>query len=490
MRNSATVVRRRAPAQVWASLVLCALAALCTGCTSVGGGGDAPDLSQLVTFLEGNQGSASQTAAQRTAARSSQPSSELLTDDDLYQVYGRVLQNYVDPVDPAVLVQGAVRGFDAGAAAEGILPVASDLVAVASAGQSRDPDAVWAPFAAAYKKFMTKVADRQDVGQVGQATVRGMLQALNDPYSLYLDSRAVQQTQGSGFAGIGIVLARLDPANPPVVREVSVNGPAARGGLRVGDAILAVNGRPTAGDPVSEIGFDIRGIPDTDVVLTVQSRGAAGSRDVTLTRAPVERPSVESRRQNDYEYLRVMTLDSDVAQTVREALVESNRRGDKGWIIDLRGNGGNDLQAVGEIGSMFLGDGMIALDVNRSGQVGVLRGSGTALSPRPPVVVLTDRDTASGAELLTAALHEANLATVIGEKSAGIVGRGVLIPLPDGSQVRLAAEKLITPAGAPINKVGVSPDEQVSSTVDDWIAGRDPQLERAIGRLNELNNRG
>jgi carboxyl-terminal processing protease len=162
------------------------------------------------------------------------------------------------------------------------------------------------------------------------------------------------------------------------------------------------------------------------------------------------------------------------------ALDRARANGIRGLVLDLRGNTGGELRSVANVGGSFFPGKPIGLSVDRTGAQTPLQAEGRKRVSDDPLVVLIDRDTGSGAEILAAALREHGMATIVGTNSAGSVGIAQVHDLPDGSAVQITERRLLTPLGARLDKVGVKPDIQVVTAVADLESGKDPPLERAI----------
>src|SRR5581483_1679009 len=219
----------RMPATALVAFVCCLLMGACTSVSGGGGGG-----SGLESLLARSQsGNSSRNSAPRSTASGAQRSTAGNTQATpvslatLTSVYDLILQHYVDPVDPSVLIQGAISGMEASAASEGLLPMDADVMLLHPTSQSKDETAAWQPFSEAYSTFTRKFSRYHAIGVVTQAALRGMLDALNDPHTSFIDSKTAQQLQSPNFSGVGVVLWSQSSHGPPIVREVLPNSPAA-----------------------------------------------------------------------------------------------------------------------------------------------------------------------------------------------------------------------------------------------------------------------
>jgi carboxyl-terminal processing protease len=462
-------------------------AVLLSGCAQAGG---APDLTSLLPPRQSSGSGGRPPPDDRSAFRSipirTDSTVDILTPANLYDLYSQILQTYVDPVDSGTLIEGALNGIETGAADQGISPLDIDMMELMSVRVSRDPDLDWAQFAVRYEAYLDKVVNRVGPWPVGQAAARGMLDALGDPNSTYTDRKTVEAQQ-RGDAGIGVTLAIGAQRGPPIVREVISGSPADGAGLRLGDTILAVDGNSTSGMSLNESTQAIRGGNGTGVRLAIRSPGQSGSRDVSITRASLNAAPVVAEVRDGVEYIKVRRFQDGVARSVEDALVDSAQSGAQGWIIDLRSTSSGSIQEVIDLAALFVGTRVIGAVVDRSQRPAPIRAQGTPLDPRLPTVILIDADTGSGAEILAAALKEYQAATLVGAHTSGRVGLSQIVPLPDGSAAQITSQRILTPSGGKLEGIGIEPDYEVDSSVDDWVQGRDPQLSRAMALLRGVN---
>src|SRR6266545_720260 len=213
-----------------------------TGCA---GGMSAPDLTSLLPSSAGSSGGGRAPQDDRSVFRNvpvrTDATVDILTPANLFELYSEILSTYVDPVDSGTLIDGALKGIQDASIDQGVSPLDVDMLELMSVRSSRDPDRDWAQFAVRYEAYLAKVANRVAPWPVGQAAAKGMLDALGDPNSTYMDSRAVEGQQ-RGEAGIGVTLAIGAQRGPPIMRDVVSGSPAEAAGVRAGDIVLGVEG--------------------------------------------------------------------------------------------------------------------------------------------------------------------------------------------------------------------------------------------------------
>ncbi|MCL6547788.1 MAG: S41 family peptidase [Alicyclobacillus sp.] len=308
--------------------------------------------------------------------------------------------------------------------------------------------------------------------------VAGMVQSLGDPFSEYMTPAAARQFHNllsGSFAGIG-VLVKKGPDGAVIV-SVNPGSPAEKGGLRAGDVIVRVNGRSLAGMSLDEVSHLITGPTGTPVELTVRRPGNRGRLfRFRIVRAKVEAPTVWFHMlPQRIGYVDISIVGSQTGSEFTRALRSLQKSGASRLILDLRGNPGGYLdQAVKVAGDLIPKGEVILYTQDRAGPKVPVRspGPGSTL----PVVVLVDRNTASAAEVLAAALKDDRGAQIVGTRTYGKGTVQVTQTYPDGSALKYTVSRWLTPAGQWVNKVGLKPTLSVSAAADDT---RDPQLEAA-----------
>jgi carboxyl-terminal processing protease len=312
---------------------------------------------------------------------------------------------------------------------------------------------------------------------LASASIAGAVASLGDRFSHYLTPHEYRAfNQPPSFTGIGVA---VDPDRRGLlIARVFDSSPAARASLQPGDVIVAVNGRSLAGlSPATAAGL-IKGPPGTDVRLAVRERRAAKTRMRTLrlTRALVSEPVVASTvRKVDGVRLGVVALSmfspgahGEVDQAVKDLL----RQRVRGIVLDMRANGGGLVEEARLIASAFIPKGAIVSTRGRSQPSQLLAAAGHAIAPSVPVVVLVDRNTASAAEIVAAALQDHHRATIVGTHT---FGKGVFQeeePLSNGGALDITVGEYFTPAGRNLGGgglrqgAGVVPEVPVRDGVD------------------------
>ncbi len=346
----------------------------------------------------------------------------------------------------------------------------------------------WEAWAFIEQQFYGEVPTKQN--RVYGA-IRGMVNAYGDENTAFIEpSRAAifrEDVTGS-FEGIGAAV-RMDELGRLLIAEPFAGRPAAEAGVLRGDVVLAVDGVSLQGLSLYEAIGLIRGPAGTTVVLTIFRDGVDEPFDVSVVRARIEIEVVESDRlEGDIGYIRLSEFSRGATGKTAEAIQELRAQGTlKGLILDLRDNPGGLLDESIFVSSQFIDEGVITIERLKGNdeQVFEAQSGGTALDL--PLVVLVNRGSASASEIVAGAIQENDRGTVLGEQT---FGKGtVQIPhtLSDGSELRVTIAEWLTPSGKQISGEGIVPDVYVERTQEDFVEGRDPQLERAIEYLLETN---
>jgi carboxyl-terminal processing protease len=292
------------------------------------------------------------------------------------------------------------------------------------------------------------------------ASIAGAVASLGDRFSHYLSPREFREfSQPPSFTGIGVSVS--PEPNGLQIARVFDSSPAARAGLRAGDRIVAVNGRKLAGvSPDAAIAM-IKGPPGTDVRLGVEQRRAGHrlTRTLTLTRTTISEPVVASETKSvgsrKLGVVALATFSPGAHGELREGVEHELHAGARGIVLDLRANGGGLVEEARLIASVFIPKGTIVSTRGRKVPSETLVAAGDAISPSIPVVVLVDANTASAAEIVTAALQDHHRATVVGTHT---FGKGVFQeeePLSNGGALDITVGEYFTPSGRNLGGGGV-----------------------------------
>ena len=348
-----------------------------------------------------------------------------------------------------------------------------------------------------YKILQSKYVDPDLVDRetLYQAAVNGLLKTFPDSGTFYVDPNTVKTSVGpSGkFDGIGATVASQ---NGQIVIVAPIeNTPAEKAGIKAGDAILEVDGESTQGWTQEKAVLKIRGPRGTSVKLKLHR----GTEDLTLDieRDEIKVQSVTTQPPggalkdgagtlvDDLAYIHIREFDEPTKEQMQQALTDAVSGGKKGVILDLRNNPGGLLRTTADIADEFLdGNETILTERERDGSEQKFASHRGGAATKIPVVIIMNRFSASGSEVLAAALHDNNRATIVGEKSFGKGTVNVSNELKDGGQLYVSIAKWLTPNGTQIDGVGIRPDVEIKLSDEDIDLRRDVQLTKAIDILH------
>jgi carboxyl-terminal processing protease len=337
--------------------------------------------------------------------------------------------------------------------------------------------------------------DSVDPEILRQGAIDGELSALDDPHTTYIDPETyalgIDIVTGQ-FEGIG---ARVE--EDPISGEIVIvapfrDSPADKAGIRAGDVVLTVDGESTIGWSVGEAVRAIRGPQGTEVTLGVLHENGE-SEDITITRGVITVPTVfshdvedaDGNLVNDIAYVELQQMTDEAVGDLEDMLQEIEDKGYKGLILDLRRNPGGGLGATVEIADLFLDSGVIIIQVDRDGNETVEKAAGGDVGEEIPLVLLVGSGSASGAEVLAAAVRDNDRAVLIGSTTFGKGSVNHLRELSDGGALYITIARWLTPNGEQIEGIGLQPDIEVVPTDEDIELDRDVQLFAAIDYLRE-----
>ncbi len=338
----------------------------------------------------------------------------------------------------------------------------------------------WEAWDSLHKNFIGDLSDKK----LFYAAVGGMVAGAGDPYTVFSppdETKQFEQTIEGSFGGVGVEIGVKDGA-VTVVAPVA-GSPAERAGVREGDIIGAVDGKPlTADTTVDEVVRQIRGENGQPVKLTVLRKGASEPQDITIVRDTIEIESVKLKVKDGVGVINITNFNSDTSTRFNNAAREAIQAKVKGIIVDLRNNPGGFLQGAVDIASRFLDKGLVV--VSEKGKMNKeYKASGNPILRGIPVVVLVNGGSASASEILAGALLDNLKSPVIGVKTFGKGSVQEFMKLNDGSSLRVTVAKWFTPSGRSIAEQGIEPTVVVEQNRE---TEADEQLDRAMEELRKM----
>lgn len=327
------------------------------------------------------------------------------------------------------------------------------------------------------------------VNDMVYGAVGGMVDAVGDPYTVFMtpvDTKSFDDAMSGTLEGIG---AQLDEQNGSIVVVAPIKGsPAEKAGLLSRDVIVKVNDQLTEGMALDQVVSLIRGPKGTSVTLGIVREGASALITLTVNRENIHIPSVESKTvQSAIGPIGVVALNQfgDDALSEVQSAIAALPKNMKGFVLDLRFNGGGYLDGAVDLVSLFQRTGKVVTVARRDGPSEEHTVTGKTLLPDIPMVVLINGGSASASEITAGALKDHKRATLIGTKSFGKGTVQEIIDLPGGSALRVTTAKWLTPSGHDFGHEGITPDIVVDRTAEEYKAGKDPQLDAAVKFFEE-----
>ena len=302
--------------------------------------------------------------------------------------------------------------------------------------------------------------------------LKGMLEALDDPYSVYMPKdewRSLKDTTVGSFGGVGLSITKPTENKPdkPAYVEVSQpieDSPGYKAGIQSGDLIVAIDGTDTSTITMNEVLDMLRGTVGTNVTVRIR-RGKAMEFERVLTRAIIENPTVKSGMIEDSKigYIKITEFSSNTAQRVQEAIDKFSKEKYTGLILDLRNYGGGLLSSSVDIAEKFIDSGVI---VSTKSRISYENSVYTAHRARTtvrnlPVVVLINGASASASEILAGALKDAHVAYLVGEKTYGKGSVQIPSELINNDGFKITVARYYSPSDTNIDKIGIPPDREV-----------------------------
>src|SRR3989344_450323 len=342
---------------------------------------------------------------------------------------------------------------------------------------------LWETLAVINDQYVDKPVDQK---QLMYGAVEGLLRALKDPHSTFLDpeeNRQFLDDLEGNFEGIGAEISLKDESITVVAPLPGT--PAEKAGVLSQDIILKIDDEETFDMSLEDAVSKIRGPKGTTVVLTVLHKGDRETREISIKRDEIHIESVISEVRmagsRKVGIIKLTRFGPDTKTRLEQVIPDFKRQGIDRVILDLRNNPGGLLDSAVEVSSFWVsGDKVVLKELHADKKEFKYHSKGDGQLAAWKTVVLINGGSASASEIVTGALQDHKLAVVVGEKSYGKGSVQDLIDVGEGASVKITIAKWLTPNGRSIDKQGLEPDVEVEMTLEDYENDRDPQMEKAL----------
>lgn len=317
---------------------------------------------------------------------------------------------------------------------------------------------------------------------------KGFIASLNDPYSTYYTAeeyKALMESSSGVYHGIGATVSQNTKTGVITIVKPFKNGPAYEAGILPGDIIYMVEGEEVTGADLSEVVSKMKGKEGTKVRISVLREGETKPMEFTITRKKIEVPTIDYKMLDDkIGYIVISEFDEITVSQFKAAVDDLEKQGMKGLVIDVRNNPGGLLDSVCKMLDRLLPKGLLVYTEDKYGNREEERAK-DADKLEVPLAVIINGNSASASEIFAGAVQDYGIGTVVGTTS---FGKGIVqkvIPLTDGTAVKLTISKYFTPKGRNIHGTGITPDIEVE--LDEELQKlveipfeKDTQLQEAI----------
>ncbi len=312
----------------------------------------------------------------------------------------------------------------------------------------------------------------------------GLMDSLGDPYSVYYskdDLKKLEEDTQGVYYGIGAYLSVDEKTQEPMISGVIEGTPAEEAGLRENDIIVDIDGKDVQGMELTDIVSLVKGPEGTEVKLKIYREGEKDFLEKTVKRAKISTPTVKGKMLDDnIGYIQITEFDTVTLDQFTDAYATLKGQGAKGLILDLRSNPGGNVDVAVNIGREFLPKGTVVYTIDKAGKKDVYTCDGKNVI-KIPLVVLVNGNTASSSEILTGAIKDDKIGTILGTKT---YGKGIvqsIIDMSDGTAVKVTISAYYTPSGVNIQGTGIEPDVKCEFDSDAYYKDKsDNQLEKAV----------
>ncbi|MBI4708858.1 MAG: S41 family peptidase [Candidatus Portnoybacteria bacterium] len=345
----------------------------------------------------------------------------------------------------------------------------------------------WDSWAKIQKEYVNRSS--LDFQKMVYGAIEGMVKSLGDPYTVFLppqETKKFSEDIKGSFSGIGAEIGMRDDVLT-IITPLE-DSPAKRAGLMAGDKVLKIDDQVTTDLNLDEAINLIRGEKGTEVGLTISRDSWESAKEIKITRDEIKVPIIkfEIKDSGDKKiaYVQLYQFTENSGDEFKKVVDQILGSPAEGIILDLRNNPGGYLEMAQDIASWFLDSGkLVAIEDFGDGEKDEYKSFGYGKLEDYPLVILINQGSASASEILAGALRDNKGVKLVGEKSFGKGSVQKLESLTGGSSLKITVAKWLTPSGKSIMDEGLEPDEKVELTQEDFDAGRDPQLDKALEML-------
>lgn len=364
-----------------------------------------------------------------------------------------------------------------------LIPAPTNVMTATTDEEKQALDTLFIPFWETWTYIHEQYIDQPvDDTKLLQGAIAGMLDSLGDKHTGYMNPEQYQEATtplDGSYEGIG---AYVDVTGKLLTIISPIPGsPAESAGLKSGDTVIKVNGEDVTGQDPSVVLKSVKGPSGSEVTLTIQ-RDEEEPFEVTIVREKIELSSVISEMRGDgIAYVALTTFGENSGAELQMALTELMDQNPKGLVFDLRYNSGGYLTTAIEVLSQFIADGVVMYEQQGNGEVLTFNAKPGGLATEIPLVVLVNEGSASASEITAGAIQDLNRGVIVGTQTYGKGSVQNWIPLEnEQGAVRITIARWLTPNRRQISEIGLTPDVVVEITEEDFTAGKDPQLEKAV----------
>ncbi|MCX6756311.1 MAG: S41 family peptidase [Candidatus Nomurabacteria bacterium] len=351
-------------------------------------------------------------------------------------------------------------------------------------------NADFAPFWKVWKKINEKsiYANKKTDQEKVWGAVQGLASSLGDPYTVFFppaENKMFNDTIHGSFGGIGAEIGLKDK----ILTIVSPlkDTPSFKAGLKSGDKIVKIDKKDATEMTIDKAISLIRGEKGTTVTLTIFREGEKSTRDFSIVRDTIDIPTIDSKMRDDGIFVvSLYSFSENSAELFRKALLDFSKTNSTKLIIDLRGNPGGYLDSAVSIANWFLDEGKVIVteDYGTKKKPDITKSHGPRVfDDKFKIVILVDGGSASASEILSGALQQNGVATLVGTQTFGKGSVQELVDITPETSLKVTIAKWLTPDGTSISEKGLTPDFVVPFTQKDAGAKIDPQMDKAVELL-------